>query len=533
MKGQEMRHKRIVLLLLAFGLVGCGAKEDIEESVVESTVEETVESETETETVETEEAKEEGAKTFLTLQEGENNFTDAVKTAFGDSLEEGDSFAYYETDLDLDGKKEAIVLYGYPDEIQTDKEDKPTMWYSSKVWFVGENYDVDEVFSYWNSTSEYFVEQQCQQIGDKAYFVLNGKESIDSLGVVCTVEDDALVDPLDGAWDRGQKVIEGDQLIWYSEFYGQSFRIDKDLTIRNWDRSGRVFMPYTLYLEDGKFKLYEAHEVTREEAEDVAKLAPLSYEREAVAVQYLLRDNGELEINYVQEEGDTYEFAAEVYTLSEDGKEWQLANSLPGYFTDNGDVFGEHWKLFKLKYGEPYVFHHYSELELKAMTPQQLFDAFVVGDIQAEAKNEDGSIYHYDAVYWDFDAVDANNAAYVRDPVDIDNDGEPEFVITGGMYGDNYYDCKDGKVVEITGGKDTTSVCSYVMHEGVCWVVHKDTTHAGRCGYWFDRYNGDLQIVESFSLKWEEDEDGTNHYYYNDEEVTEDEYNKIETEYLG
>jgi len=101
------------------------------------------------------------------------------------------------------------------------------------------------------------------------------------------------------------------------------------------------------------------------------------------------------------------------------------------------------------------------------------------------------------------------------------------------MYGDNYYDCKDGKVVEITGGRDTTSVCSYVMHEGVCWVVHKDTTHAGRCGYWFDRYNGDLQIVESFSLKWEEDEDGTNHYYYNDEEVTEDEYNKIETEYLG
>ena len=64
-----MRYKRIVLLLLAFGLVGCGTKDSIEESVVETTVEETTETETETETVETEEAKEEGAKTFLMLQD--------------------------------------------------------------------------------------------------------------------------------------------------------------------------------------------------------------------------------------------------------------------------------------------------------------------------------------------------------------------------------------------------------------------------------------------------------------------------------
>ena len=46
--------------------------------------------------------------------------------------------------------------------------------------------------------------------------------------------------------------------------------------------------------------------------------------------------------------------------------------------------------------------------------------------------------------------------------------------------------------------------------------------------YFLDKYNGDLQIVDSINLYWETEdynEDSPKTYYFNDQVITEEEYN--------
>jgi hypothetical protein len=78
-------------------------------------------------------------------------------------------------------------------------------------------------------------------------------------------------------------------------------------------------------------------------------------------------------------------------------------------------------------------------------------------------------------------------------------------------------------------------ICSYVTYKDEIWVIHRDTTHSGRIYYKFDKYDGDLNVVDSFRLYWigddEDEKDRT--YYYNDEEISEDQYNEYYTEIFG
>ena len=55
----------------------------------------------------------------------------------------------------------------------------------------------------------------------------------------------------------------------------------------------------------------------------------------------------------------------------------------------------------------------------------------------------------------------------------------------------------------------------HTTYDGATWIVHRDTTHAGRRMYFLDKYNGDLQIVDSINLYWETE----------DYVITEEEYN--------
>ena len=68
----------------------------------------------------------------------------------------------------------------------------------------------------------------------------------------------------------------------------------------------------------------------------------------------------------------------------------------------------------------------------------------------------------------------------------------------------------------------------HTTYDGATWIVHRDTTHAGRRMYFLDKYNSDLQIVDSINLYWETEdynEDSPKTYYFNDQVITEEEYN--------
>ena len=149
-------------------------------------------------------------------------------------------------------------------------------------------------------------------------------------------------------------------------------------------------------------------------------------------------------------------------------------------------------------------------------SPEELFDEYCV--------KEYSSAFSGDA--------DATEMLTKEDPVDLDNDGEKEFILYNPYYGCMCFDCKDGEIKLFACGEGTAAVCSYVTYKDATWIVHSDTTHGGRDVYQFDKYDGNLNIVESFNLYWtaEDLEENNKTYYYNDEEITEAEYNKYHDE---
>lgn len=174
---------------------------------------------------------------------------------------------------------------------------------------------------------------------------------------------------------------------------------------------------------------------------------------------------------------------------------------------------------------------HYTDEELKDMTPEELFEAFCQGEIKAGYYDEFGKISDYDSSHLQFgdDDFDACSHVEIVEPVDLDNDGELEYILNNVVYGDMCFDCKNGKVILFAKGEGTAQYCSYYKYKGAMWISHKDTTHGGRCCYWFDKYNGDLEIVDSFKFGWFADDynEENKEFYYNDKTISEKEYDAL------
>lgn len=174
----------------------------------------------------------------------------------------------------------------------------------------------------------------------------------------------------------------------------------------------------------------------------------------------------------------------------------------------------------------------YTKEELEVMTPQELFDAFCNGDIQAEFTDIDGNTGYINTKDWGWSEDDMNDYQKVVDPYDVDNDGEVEYIIDT-IYGIMCFDCKDGKVTMFADGEGTAAFCSYITYNNSTWILYQDTMHEGRSMYQFYKFNGNLQIEDSMNLYWNEDEDGNRTYYYNDDEISEETYNDIYSDIFG
>jgi hypothetical protein len=176
-----------------------------------------------------------------------------------------------------------------------------------------------------------------------------------------------------------------------------------------------------------------------------------------------------------------------------------------------------------------------TDTDIAEMSPEELFQAFCDGKIKAEARSYyDNTTWTMDNTYFQFEdstpeeELDVTMLVEKMEPVDLDNDGEVEFILQNPVYGDMCFDCKDGKVVCFSQGEGTAAMCSYTKYDGAYWIVHSDTTHGGRCTYELSKFNGDLEVTDSLRFGWEDWEDtGVKSYYKDDNEISETEYEEL------
>ena len=176
------------------------------------------------------------------------------------------------------------------------------------------------------------------------------------------------------------------------------------------------------------------------------------------------------------------------------------------------------------------------EAKTDESTPEELFKSFCEGEITAEVKTTGSEEVTMDASFFQFlgtpeEEIDPNLYVTIADPVDLDNDGEVEFILENEIYGDNCFDCKDGEVVCFAQGEGTTGYCFYTNYDGANWIVHSDSTHEGRCTYNLEKYDGNLEVVDSFTFGWEDwDDDGNKRYYKDAQDITEEEFEALKAE---
>ncbi|MCR5771887.1 MAG: hypothetical protein K6G87_11750 [Butyrivibrio sp.] len=120
---------------------------------------------------------------------------------------------------------------------------------------------------------------------------------------------------------------------------------------------------------------------------------------------------------------------------------------------------------------------------------------------------------------------------------DVDEDSEPELLISTFYYGYDIYDVRDDELVLLDYGEDTTTVCIPFYDDEHTYVAHCDFTHQGRQVLDLIRYDEDGEIVESISL-CAYYPDSENDYYdedsefiYNGDYITMEEYEEYSSMY--
>ena len=167
--------------------------------------------------------------------------------------------------------------------------------------------------------------------------------------------------------------------------------------------------------------------------------------------------------------------------------------------------------------------------------PEKLLDAFLASEIPAIYDDDDELVIMYDQLPHDEDDWECYS---VGERIDLDNDGENEQIVNG-PYGGIYLDARDGKVYVLARGEGTAGFLSYADYDNATWIVHSDTTHAGRQMFWLTQYDGKGNIVDEFKLMagyWDSTDDKydeNSDFTYRDEKITMREYEELREEIFG
>lgn len=283
----------------------------------------------ETETEETQEEHSETEEGTLPY-EAEPNFSDnafvkAVRAA-GEYGENEIAYAY-EADYDGDGETEAFVVTGVENEDRVD----------GALWFVNSRKKAEKLLEVDGISQEqqYLNQEQTGYLFFSYYVWPHGHT------YVYTVKDGEAVEAF--PYHEPIYLDETGQIVEIQDAYDMQCEDIGDELL--W--LGHTWKPYTLVLQNGVFQEIEAREMTLEELNEIAALPDeiLDLWPEAPK-QYILRENGELDINLAVENGGSIRFFYVVYQLSE-ANTWRFVEEGDGIYMVSFSR-GEGWDYLNL-----------------------------------------------------------------------------------------------------------------------------------------------------------------------------------------
>lgn len=287
----------ILILILATVVTGCGNTEK------------------ETHYIEKTENKTEAGDVIFGVAEPDSSVTDYVKAV--EKEEKYESIAAtqtYAADYDGDGQVEALVVMG--------KTEDDYLW--GDLWFV----DSQGKAAVLDRQVGAFHEQEYISWGNRIYLFFSY-----SMGNPCTtrvysIEDGQAVDVL--PYGSLKKVDESGRVICMQEDYDGNYMINEPDEEGCW--TGHTQKMYTFEFHDGIFEEVGAKEVTVKNLEEQS--VPVEEFKELIPdskKQYILRDNGELNVNMAMIYDDNIDFSYATYRLQKDGT-WQFVEKEPGIY---------------------------------------------------------------------------------------------------------------------------------------------------------------------------------------------------------
>lgn len=241
----------------------------------------------------------------------DNFYVDLVRKTGG---YEADKISHtYEGDYDGDGYKEAFVIIGnYMDFWGEATEDQ----ISGDLWFVDHNKNATRLdIASFRAWQEYISQD------GKTYLFLHHDIGLSWRTDIYTVQEN---EPVICQEYPGSKFLnETGQIIQIQDAYDGSYD-----TLDEFGWSGHTWKPYTFEFDHGELKEIPAKEVTKEEVKKIASLPNNFDEKECESVQYILRENGELNINTAKRSQKFEEYVDfEYFTYYVNGNgEWELTD---------------------------------------------------------------------------------------------------------------------------------------------------------------------------------------------------------------
>ncbi|MDE5699736.1 MAG: hypothetical protein K2I96_20390 [Lachnospiraceae bacterium] len=385
----------------------------------------------------------------------ENRFVQAVKETEDYDQSENVTHTYI-ADYDGDGENEAYVITGkWLDSWGRPDSDMIT----GTLWLVDSSYHVTSVMYRTFSAHSQYIRQD-----GRVYLFLDHDIGLPWTTEVLSVQDNECVNYSNA--DCVKRINEEGQVVITQDTY------DASLLSEDGDRLlfGHTWKPYVFAFDHGQWEEIPAREVTREEVEEIAAV-PASFDPTAYdAIQYILRDNGELNINMaeVDLEFQMVDFHYDTYRLGET-KEWEFVESDRGFYRIQ--LSGEsHWDYLDYLMSQEESQEQLSTVLQESTESDEIqteSDSFYVTDNQSGA-----NLVGYESVEAFLEDAGFADKAPFYEYSDEDS-GELQLVL--------YYDESDG-----TGG-------------GVCYYPSQDSFHTPE-GFLFDRANTLQRSDDFFTL---------------------------------
>lgn len=236
----------------------------------------------------------------------------------------------YAMDYDGDSVEEAFVIIGK----ETDLEEYGIYEMSGDLWFVDRSLEAPRCIERYGiyDMSQEFIWQD-----GEGYLFLSYSVGLPWRTQIYAVRDHVPVLP----WDTStyKYLNRQGQVIQIQDAYDGSCTMTNTGEEQDEEKwwMGHTWKPYTYFFDHGQLREVSAREVAKEEVERIAPLPASFYEIDPETIrQFILRDNGELNINMAEEsewgENETMiNYSYVTYKLNENG-EWEYADSQMGNY---------------------------------------------------------------------------------------------------------------------------------------------------------------------------------------------------------